>query len=72
MNEFLSKVYEWLNEPRNRSIEDYHYSCRKVMGTTDFRRIIHGFLKTRYLQMYGRSIPKWMLTKATTYYINEM
>jgi len=72
MKEFLKYVRAWLNEPRNRSLEDYHYSCRKVMGERDFRRIIRGFLSARYLQMYGMDIPKSMLTRATTEYIKTM
>lgn len=75
MDSFITAVYEWTNEYRNRPVVDYHYSCMQVMKPTRFKEEIKAFIAQRLYQMYGvvkEDLPKGFIGRAATMYINDV
>jgi len=84
VQKFLSNVYSWLCEPRNRYVEDFHYSCAdcsesidldELLKNREMRTTIRMFLQQRMIQgeqIALNTLPNWFLSKATTKYIYNM
>lgn len=72
VNDFLDKVYQWLVEPRNRDIEDWHYHWAETLDEQDFTQKIREFLEQRYIQMFNRKADSRFIIYATKQYIEEM
>lgn len=71
-DEFILSVYEWIRQPRNRCVEDYHYDCAEMMSAKDFRSEIREFLRQRFSQMYGTEPETRFLSGCTTRWIQIM
>ena len=72
VEEFLGKVYEWLDKPMNRSVEDYHYDCYELNGRFKAVHEIGNFLIGRYVQMYEKEPTNKFIEKATYRYLDNM
>lgn len=80
VSNFLSGVYSWLCDPRNRSVEDFHYqlaelseceSMEQLLKHRGFRKTIRSFLEQRALQMNVTGTSKFF-SEATTRYIKNL
>lgn len=71
---FLTHVYEWLNKPTNRCVEDLHYAWADKLSKRELYEKIYSFLAMRLYQ--GESInpdyAKDFLDKVTHTYIRNM
>lgn len=75
MDSFITAVYEWTNEYRNRPVVDYHCSCMQTMTPKNFVEEIKEFLSQRILQMYSiekKDLPRGFLGRAARLYIEEV
>lgn len=69
---FLSSVYEWLTQDRNRSVEEYHYDIYEFYGPEAFRKEIRAFLSQRFIQVFGREPESKFIGYAARSYIKNM
>jgi len=72
MDEFMYEVYEWLNEPQNRCVEDLHYGWAEVYTQVELETAIFEFLAQRYSQMYGETADAKFIGECTDIYIRNL
>jgi len=68
---FLFKVYGWLYEPWNRSVEDLHYEWRRLQSKREFKKNIVQFLNQRREQMNLKR-GRFFINCAANKYIRNM
>jgi len=69
---FLSSVYDWLVQDRNRSVEEYHYDICGIFEPEAFKNEIKAFLSQRFIQMFGREPENKFISYAARSYIRNM